>query len=113
MVRWMAMNKALVCSGKAADMKYLIVKYHEKHGRFPDVCVFDVPRSTASYLSYQGLEEIKNGVFSSTKYECDMVVMPYPQVFVFANFIPDMNNQVMSSDRWVLHNVDDNSELYD
>lgn len=101
-VRWAVREGALVCSGKAADMKYLIVKYKEKHGDWPEVVIFDVPRSSAQYLSYTGIEEIKNGVFASTKYECDVVEMPYPHVFVMANFAPDLEqDDEMSVDRWI------------
>lgn len=100
-VRWAVMEKnALICSGKASDMKYLVVKYHEKHGDWPEVVIFDVPRSSMQYLSYTGIEEIKNGVFASTKYECDTVVMPHPHVFVLANFEPDYAKGEMSNDRW-------------
>ena len=106
MVRYMAMNDALVCSGKAADMKYLIVKWKETHGDYPEHVVFDVPRSMENFLSYQGIEEIKNGVFASTKYECEMVVMNQPNVYIFANFPPDMNNEVMSQDRFVIWDVE-------
>lgn len=99
-------REALVCSGKAADMKFMIVKYHESRGVYPELIVFDVPRSSFKYLSYTGVEEIKNGVFASTKYECSMVEMPYPHVLVLCNFEPDMNNEDMSSDRYKVWNVD-------
>jgi len=75
-VRWAAMNGALICAGKAADMKYMCVKYEETNGCWPDVLIFDVPRSSFKFLSYGGIAEIKNGVFASSKYECQMVVMP-------------------------------------
>lgn len=78
-VRYLVQNMdALICAGKASDMKHQIVKYHEKKEEFPDIVVFDVPRSMENYLSYTGIEEIKNGVFASSKYESDMVVMPHP-----------------------------------
>ena len=115
-VRWAVHNKgAIVCSGKAADMKYLVVKYKEKHGDWPDIVIFDVPRSSRQYLSYTGIEEIKNGVFASTKYECDMIEMPYPHVFVLANFEPilDEEDAEMSIDRYVVTNVDEEKELPD
>ena len=101
LVRWMAVKRdALVCAGKAADMKYLVVKYAETHdGVSPDVIVFDVPRSSAQYLSYTGIEEIKNGCFASTKYECGMHIMAHPHVFVFANFEPKPGID-MSADRF-------------
>ena len=106
MVRWLAMEGALVCAGKASDMKYQIIKYKEKNDVFPDIVVFDCPRSMQNYLSYTGIEEIKNGVFASSKYESDMVIMPWPHVFVFANFPPDLTDKDMSHDRFVVTNVD-------
>lgn len=100
-------RNAIVCSGKAADIKFLIVKYNQKHGFYPDVVVFDVPRSSFQYLSYAGIEEVKNGLFASTKYECEMVEMPYPHVVVMCNFAPDLENVDMSSDRYKVWNVDE------
>lgn len=107
MVRHMAMNGALVCGGKASDMKYMIVKVHEKTGEYPEHVVFDVPRSQRNFLSYQGIEEIKNGVFASTKYESEMVVMNQPNVYIFANFPPDLNNDQMSADRFIEIDVEE------
>ena len=110
MVRWLVRQGALICSGKASDMKYMIVKYYEKHGDYPECIVFDVPRSMEKYLSYTGMEEIINGVFASTKYECEPVEMPYVNMFVFANFPPDLNDVDMSSDRFEVVNVDKKEE---
>lgn len=106
MCRWLAMNGALICDGKAADMKFLILKYKEKHGDYPLCVVFDIPRSMEHYISYNGMEQVSNAVFASTKYECDMVVAPYMHLFVMANFEPDMTNKDMSNDRFVTTNVD-------
>jgi len=94
---------AVVCSGKAADMKYMIIKFNEKNGRFPECVIFDVPRSMKDYLSYSGIEEIKNGCFASSKYECDMVIMNSPHVLVFANDLPEVDK--LSKDRWVIHDL--------
>ncbi len=106
-VRWVVTNRnAIVCSGKASDMKHMIVKYKEKNDDYPEIVIFDVPRSSAKYLSYTGIEEIKNGVFASSKYETDMIVMPYPHVVVLANFPPDMDNIDMSSDRFVANHIE-------
>lgn len=93
-----ARNGAMITSGKATDMKYMIVKQHEKTGKFPEIVLFDVPRSSLGYISYTGIEEIKNGCFASTKYECSVVVMCSPLVIVFANEPPDYSQ--MSMDRW-------------
>ena len=89
---------AIVCSGKASDMKYMIVKYKEKNGVYPNVVIFDIPRSLKDYVSYSGIEEIKNGCFASSKYECDMVLMNSPHILCFANEIPEFEK--LSKDRW-------------
>ena len=88
----------IVCSGKSADLKYLIVKFKECHGHYPKYIFYDIPRTQQNYISWTGLEEIKNGCFASTKYECQMVVMNSPHIVCFANFPPDYS--VMSLDRW-------------
>ena len=89
---------AVVCSGKASDMKYMIVKYNEKNGVYPKVVIFDIPRSMKDYLSYSAIEEIKNGCFASSKYECEMVLMNSPHILCFANEIPEFEK--LSKDRW-------------
>ncbi len=88
---------AIICSGTAKDMKYMISECIKKN-RYPRIVVFDVPRSMAGYISYTGIEEIKNGCFCSSKYESGMVVMNSPHVFVFSNSEPDYDR--MSMDRW-------------
>lgn len=93
-----AKHNAIVLGGKAADMKYGIVKYIEKHGDYPETIVIDVPRTSQNFLSYGGIEQIKNGMFFSTKYESDMVLGNCPHLIVFANFEPDLDK--MSKDRW-------------
>ena len=91
-------HAAIILSGKATDMKYGIIKFIEKHGDYPQLIVFDVPRTTRQFLSYQGIEEVKNGCFFSSKYESDMVIGNAPHLFIFANFKPDIEK--MSMDRW-------------
>lgn len=95
---------AIILSGKNADMKYGIMKYKEKKGVYPELIIIDCPRSNLRYLSYTGVEEIKNGCFFSSKYECEMVVMNNPNVFVFANALPETG--AMSIDRIKLYDCD-------
>lgn len=106
--RYLAITQgAIVCAGKAADMKYQIAQYKQKKGFGPRLVIFDVPRSSENFLSYTGIEEIKNGVFASNKYESDMCIIAHPHVLVLANFQPDMQNKDMSSDRFDCVNVDE------
>ena len=39
-------------------------------------------------ISWSGLEDVKNGCFASTKYECEMVIMNSPHLLWFADFEP-------------------------
>lgn len=94
---------AIICSGDAKDIKYMVVKYHEKHETYPEIVVLDIPKYKGNGVSYVGIEEIKNGCFASSKYECDMVVMNAPHIFCFANEGPQMN--AMSKDRWVVKEI--------
>jgi len=102
-------HDAIVCSGKAADMKYMIATMYKEKGYFPEIVIFDVPRSSLNYLSYTGIEEIKNGCFASTKYESGMVVMNSPHVIVFANELPDFS--AMSADRWNVIDLNNDDEV--
>lgn len=104
MVRWLVKNNRCVMgAGKAADMKYSIIKHYEDSGYWPEVVIFDVPRTSLQYLSYTGIEEIKNGCFSSSKYESQTVLFPHPHVIIFANEEPIRSN--MSRDRWSVHHI--------
>lgn len=95
LVRYLVINRnALLISGKGADIKYLIAQQTQP----PDIILYDIPRTAQGYVNYTALEEIKNGIFCSNKYESKMVVMNSPHIFCFANFEP--NTDAMSADRW-------------
>lgn len=100
---------AIICSGKAADIKYMCVKYNEKNGFYPEIIICDIPRTAENYLSYAGLEEVKNGCFMSSKYECDVVLMNPPHMICFSNFHPDVST--MSIDRWNVNKIKENGEF--
>lgn len=92
-------HKAIVCAGKAADMKYQIAQCKIP----PKIVIFDVPRSNLDYLSYTGMEEIKNGCFATSKYESGMVTMNCPHVLIFANAPPERHK--LSEDRWKIGKI--------
>lgn len=110
---------AMICSGKASDMKYLIAKFIKEKSYTPEIVIFDVPRSNLQYISFQGIEEIKNGCFASTKYDCEMILMNSPHLFIFANEPPwehmGMYNgkPKMSLDRWEVYKIDDKQLIPD
>lgn len=98
-----ATKNAIILSGKGSDMKYGIISYIEKHGAAPDIIVIDIPRSNLNFLSYTGIEEIKNGCFFSPKYESGMCLFNCPHVVCFANERPVI--EYMSEDRWKIKNI--------
>jgi len=93
-------RSVLNLAGKSADMRYgvqaLVVK-----GRPPRTVFMNLARSIEGFVSYQGMEEVKDGFFFSTKYECGMVIYDCPHMIVLANFTPDTGS--MSMDRWVIY----------
>lgn len=87
----------LYLNGGAKYMKYAITQYIDSGGT-PEVLLLDLSRSIEGYVSYQGIEEIKNGIFFNTHYEAKMVTYKEPHVVVLANFLPDFEK--LSMDRW-------------
>lgn len=86
----------LLVGGKSSDMKFGVSEF-VKNNKLK-ILFIDLTRSLEDYVSYEGLESIKNGLFFSGKYESGMCVYDCPHVFVFANFEPDVSK--MSLDRW-------------
>jgi hypothetical protein len=103
--KWVFLNmeRVVVLSGKAADMKHQIVMYKQKNDFLPKIVLINVPRTSIDYLSYTGVEEIKDMFFFSPKYEGGMVCGSNPHVMIFANNRPRL--EAMSEDRWHLIEV--------
>jgi len=100
-----AKHGACVLHGKGADIRHGLAQWIQDKGQFPDVVVYPIPRCfNKEYLSYEGLENIKDMFFYSGKYEGGQVCGPNPHLYVFANVEPDMRK--MSSDRWVITCID-------
>lgn len=75
--------------GKAWDVKYALSKIKEE---FPRLLIFDFTRTKPVLFEmseiYSVIEEIKNGIYLSTKFESSMVVTRIPHVIVFSNELP-------------------------
>lgn len=92
------MPKSVFVSGKGADIKFAVVKALEANDNELDVVIFHFVRSQEDYISYAAIEEIKDGIFFSGKYEATMKLFNAPHIIVFANFGP--NKTQLSADRW-------------
>lgn len=94
----------VVLSGKGHDMKNGIVQYHKKNGQLPKTVIINCPKDSVEYISYTGLEEIKDMFFFSGKFEGGMICGPSPHLIVFANKEPITRK--MSMDRWKIRQIE-------
>jgi len=109
--KWLAIHEqAVICGGKAADMKYMLTQRLIR-GDSTDLIIFDIPRSKLNRISYDGMEEIKNGLFCCTKYETCMTIMNSPTVIIFANDEPKY--KAISLDRWEVYEIVDNKLIHE
>lgn len=101
---WLSMYYGAMCfSGSAKDCMYGLSKCKED-GLNVQICIFDFPRCLEDkFLSYMAIEQVKNGYFYSTKYECAMYTDNPKHIFIFSNHEPERHK--MSEDRWVVKNI--------
>lgn len=97
-------NKMLYLSGKCADIKYGVSEFLKNKKNDLKFVIFDMARTIESKISYQAIEEIKNGIFYSSKYDSGMVVFNRPVIIVLSNFNPKLD--ALSLDRWDVYYID-------
>lgn len=105
-------HNATILAGKGADVRNGIIEYIKKDGFTPHLVVYPVPKSfNSDYLSYESIENVKDMLFYSGKFEGGVVCGNCPHLIVFANEPPDLNR--MSKDRWkVFEIIDDQAHAW-
>jgi len=88
--------------GKKSDIMHLIFEAPEDR---LECMMVDVPRDNGNNVSYKAIESIKNGMIYSPKYEGGYKLFNSPHIFIFANQPPQ--EERLSSDRWVIKNIDE------
>lgn len=88
-------HKAIIVGGKAGDIKFQIMQMKVK----PKIVFWNVVRTQESFVSFAAIEEVKDAIFFSPKYESGMCIFNPPHVVVMANFAPDL--PALSRDRWI------------
>jgi len=76
------------------------------------VIIYDLARTYADNLEhiYTTIENFKNGMYLSTKYESKQRYFKVPHIIVMANFKPDLSK--LSNDRWdILELEKDNKNI--
>ncbi len=78
--------------GHKKDMFYALSELQKKHGEVPPIVIINLVKDTdMQYVSYAGMESIKDGWFFSPKFESGMCRFNSPHLLVFANAEPDMS----------------------
>ena len=95
-------HKGVLLRGNPNDGLHVVTQYVHDNGHGPQVIIFDIPRSCLE-VSYELIENVKNGSFMSGKYESTMVRFNRPHVICFANREPEYSN--LSQDRFQVTNI--------
>lgn len=98
----------IIADGKKDNVFNQIHTFYEpdnNNGKEIDLVLLDIPRHNENYVNYGMLEQIKNGLVFSGKYEGGCHIFNSPHLIVFANFEPDLNK--FSRDRWNIINLED------
>lgn len=98
-IKWlMTYRKCCYIGGKANDAKYILRNFIDKNGE-PDIIAFNIPRRYMEKLNYELIEQVKDMLLVSGKYEsCSLMSWKNPHVLVFANEEPQL--KALSLDRW-------------
>lgn len=96
------LNTLIITHGKLADLTYA---YDGE-----SIVIVDLARTQADKIDhmYQFMEDLKNGRVFSTKYESGNKYFKPPHVVVFANFVPDEDQQkkIWSEDCWCVYSLE-------
>lgn len=92
-------HDALMLNGKSNDMYNMLAKFRNKR----KIIICDIPRSCIGYFNYTAIENIKNGLIFSGKYEGSLFWYNWPHVIVFANEPPKTGE--MSTDKIIVHRI--------
>lgn len=89
---------AVMLTGKSNDMFHQLSKMKNIK-----LVLVDIPRCAQEYINYGAIEQIKNGLIFSGKYEGAQLIFNCPHVICFANEPPTITK--MSMDRWRIYNI--------
>lgn len=85
-------DTAYLRNGKSKDLAYVY--------KGEEIVVFDFTRDCEGYINFTIMEQLKDGILFSGKYESRIKFTEGVKVIVFSNFKPDTSK--LSKDRWNL-----------
>lgn len=99
--KWIAYHKKghVVQGGKGLDILNQLAQRIDETKKKPNLVIIDYPRCIDGCISYNALEQIKNGHFYPGKYKGNVeIIMRSPMLVIFANWLPILDK--MSEDKW-------------
>lgn len=84
-------------NGKSADIKYLY--------KGEKIVIFDLCKPQSDHINYEVIEQIKNGILCSYKYQSERKEYKIPKIVVFMNEWPDENK--LMGDRYTFLQPED------
>ena len=100
--KYLAFNHGatVITNGGVKDIAFMV--------QDPKIVLFNFTRSKEAFVSYEGIESIKDGLITSCKYESGTKIFDSPHVVIFANFEPEFNK--LTRDRWKLYKFNKNGD---
>lgn len=83
-------NATIFSNSKTQDIAYAY--------KNEPIVIFDFSRSQQEFINYGVIEDLKNGILFSAKYESTTKIFKKPKIIIMANFPPELNK--LSMDRW-------------
>nr|WAE42870.1 MAG: replication associated protein [Cressdnaviricota sp.] len=91
--KYLSVKYGAVClGGKNNDILYCAAQFET------NVYLMNIVRARENYVSYESIEQIKDGYYMCAKYESKPIVRNCPHFIIFANFKPE--EEMLSADRW-------------
>lgn len=97
-------NVQVMKPGKKADMSHAL-------NQDTRILFVDIPKCKSEYLQYDFLEEVKDGLVFSSKYESHMMRMHPCHVVVLMNEMP--NEEKLSRDRYIIWQINGDGSYTD
>lgn len=95
-------NAFPLANAKTADIAFAFKQMKDSQ----NTIIFNIPRTANGHLNYNAIESCLDGLIFSTKYESGFVCRDFSHMVFFANFPPDLTQQGVSDDRWIIKEID-------
>lgn len=106
LVRHLEIQKKIIglTGGKSSDIAFMLTQYKPEQIK---AVIIDLPRCSGGLLSFDIIEQIKNGKVFSPKYESKCLMFNSPHLIILSNAPPDQSEmRQLSADRWVVRKIE-------